>query len=430
MIKRNENPDKYIFDFFRPASLYLFIIILSLFSNIPVISQTTNLNYYIERATKINQTISENQKLLTTYNTRKELINSSLGKPKIFSTVNYLFAPTFGEYGYDSSITNGGLYSALVNLELPLFTGATSRAKMEEIINDRNSYKNNIIVAQHEINKGVTEQYIKAYQDYEQISTADETLRILDLQREVINAMINRGIGRLSDLKLLDVEYQTQIINKSQLENTFEKDLMDLNLMSGIPDTSIVMLEKPDIKLSVDKNYKSYFLQSYLLDSLRLVTEKNINESNYNPQISFFVNGGLNAVSYSEIWKKVGLSTGINMTFSIYDGNQKDMNNYLIDIRGQNIFSQKKYFLNQNEIRKKNILKELSKLQELLTQQEKQLDNYQSLLGIYREQFLSGEVSLMDYINVLKNYVTFKNDLIVNRNQQLSIINEYNYWNW
>ena len=408
MIKRNENPDKYIFDFFRPASLYLFIIILSLFSNIPVISQTTNLNYYIERATKINQTISENQKLLTTYNTRKELINSSLGKPKIFSTVNYLFAPTFGEYGYDSSITNGGLYSALVNLELPLFTGATSRAKMEEIINDRNSYKNNIIVAQHEINKDVTEQYIKAYQDYEQISTADETLRILDLQREVINAMINRGIGRLSDLKLLDVEYQTQIINKSQLENTFEKDLMDLNLMSGIPDTSIVMLEKPDIKLSVDKNYKSYFLQSYLLDSLRLVTEKNINESNYNPQISFFVNGGLNAVSYSEIWKKVGLSTGINMTFSIYDGNQKDMNNYLIDIRGQNIFSQKKYFLNQNEIRKKNILKELSKLQELLTQQEKQLDNYQSLLGIYREQFLSGEVSLMDYINVLKNYVTFK----------------------
>jgi outer membrane protein TolC len=430
MIKRNENPDKYIFDFFRPASLYLFIIILSLFSNIPVISQTTNLNYYIERATKINQTISENQKLLTTYNTRKELINSSLGKPKIFSTVNYLFAPTFGEYGYDSSITNGGLYSALVNLELPLFTGATSRAKMEEIINDRNSYKNNIIVAQHEINKDVTEQYIKAYQDYEQISTADETLRILDLQREVINAMINRGIGRLSDLKLLDVEYQTQIINKSQLENTFEKDLMDLNLMSGIPDTSIVMLEKPDIKLSVDKNYKSYFLQSYLLDSLRLVTEKNINESNYNPQISFFVNGGLNAVSYSEIWKKVGLSTGINMTFSIYDGNQKDMNNYLIDIRGQNIFSQKKYFLNQNEIRKKNILKELSKLQELLTQQEKQLDNYQSLLGIYREQFLSGEVSLMDYINVLKNYVTFKNDLIVNRNQQLSIINEYKYWNW
>ena len=110
MIKRNENPDKYIFDFFRPASLYLFIIILSLFSNIPVISQTTNLNYYIERATKINQTISENQKLLTTYNTRKELINSSLGKPKIFSTVNYLFAPTFGEYGYDSSITNGGLF--------------------------------------------------------------------------------------------------------------------------------------------------------------------------------------------------------------------------------------------------------------------------------------------------------------------------------
>ena len=313
---------------------------------------------------------------------------------------------------------------------MPLFTGYTSRAKIEEILNDQTSYKNNIIIAQHEINKNVTEQYIKTYQDFEQISTVDESLRILDLQREVIKAMIDRGIGRLSDLKLLDVENQTQIINKNQLENTYEKDLMDLNLMSGIRDTSIVMLEKPDIILTEDLNYKSAFLQSYLLDSLRLITEKSINESNYKPQISFFVNGGLNAVSYSDIWKKVGVSTGLNMTFSIYDGNQKDKSNYLIDIRGQNISNQKNYFLYQNDIRKKNILKELNKQKELLSQQEKQLENYQSLLELYRNQFVSGDVSLMDYVNVLKNYVVFKNDLIVNRNQQLTIINEYNYWNW
>ena len=81
MIKRNENPDNYIFYYFRPASLFIFTFILALFAKINVYSQTNNLNYYIDNATKINQTISENQKLLTTYDTRKKLINSSLGKP-------------------------------------------------------------------------------------------------------------------------------------------------------------------------------------------------------------------------------------------------------------------------------------------------------------------------------------------------------------
>jgi len=407
-----------------------FLVLLLLFFNGNLKSQTKNLEYYIDNAVKTSQSISENKKLMTTYNIRKELINSNLYKPRIFSTVNYLFAPSFGEYGYDSAVTNGGLYSALVNLELPLLNGFTSRTKLEEILNEQNTYKNNIITAEHEINKNVTEQYIKAYIDYEQISTADETIRILDLQREIINAMIDRGIGKLTDLKLLDVEYQTQIINKNQLEIAFEKDLMDLNLLTGIRDTSIIIPDKPDIKLTGDKNIKSYFLESYLLDSLKLITEKNINESNYKPQISFFVNGGLNAVNYTEIWKKVGISTGINMTFSLYDGNQKDLNNYLIDIRGQNISGQKNFFRYQNEIRKKNILKELSGQEKLLALQEKQLENYQSLLELYRNQFVSGEVSLLEYINILKSYVSFKNEIILNKNQQLLIINEYNYWNW
>ncbi|HEY5123671.1 MAG TPA: TolC family protein [Ignavibacteria bacterium] len=399
-------------------------------SKIDIYSQPKNLNYYIDNAIITNQVINENRKLITTFDIRKELINSSLNKPKIYSTVNYLFAPSFGEFGYDSAVTNGGLYSALVNLELPLFNGFTSRTKLQEALNEQNTYKNNIITTEHEIFKNVTDLYIKAYQDYEQISTADETLRILDLQREIINAMIERGIGKFSDLKLLDVEYQTQVINKNQLEMVFEKDLMDLNLIAGIRDTSTVELDKPDIKLAADKSLKSYFLESFLLDSLKLITEKDVNESNYKPQLSFFINGGLNAVNYTEIWKKVGMSTGINMTFSIYDGNQKELNNYLIDIRGQNISYQKNYFVYQNEIRKKNILKELSGQEKLLSQQEKQLENYQSLLELYRNLFVSGEVSLLEYINILKNYISFKNEIIINKNQQLIIINEYNYWNW
>ena len=393
-------------------------------------SQQKNLNYYIENAIKTNQVISENKKLMTTFDIRKEIISSSLNKPKIYSTVNYLFAPSFGEFGYDSSVTNGGLYSALVNLELPLFTGFASQSRIEEIRNDQSSYKNNIITTEHEIFKNVTDQYIKTFADYEQIAVIDETMKILDFQREILNAMIDRGIGKLSDLKFLDIEYQTQVINKNQILIAFEKDLMDLNLLAGLKDTTLNELEKPEINIAADKGSNSLFAETYLIDSLKLITEKNLNEANYRPQISFFINGGLNAVSYDEIWKKIGISTGLNLTFSIYDGHQKELNNYLIDIKGENLTNQKNNFLYQNGIRKKNILKELSNLEKLVTQQEKQLNNYASLLELYRTLFVSGEVSLLEYINVLKSYVSFKNDIIVNKNQQLLIINEYNYWNW
>ena len=393
-------------------------------------SQTRNLNYYIDNAIKTDPIINENKLLLTTHNIRKELVRSSVSKPRLFTTANYLFAPTFGEFGYDSAVTNGGLYSALLNFELPLFTGYTSDSKLEEIINEQNTFKNNIITSEHEITKNVTEQYIKTYRDKEQINSVNDVLNILDLQREIVKKLVDRSLAKISDLTLLDIEYQTQVINKKQFEINYETDLMDLNLLAGVKDTAIVELEPPGIKLTEDASKKSYFLKSYILDSLKFSTEKKLNESNYKPQLTFFVNGGLNAVSYTEMWKKIGVSTGINFLFSLYDGNQRGLNDQLIDIKTENITYQKNYFIYHNETRKQNILKELENQKNLLVEMEKQLVNYETLLNLYRNQFAAGEVSMMDYINILKSYISYKNEIILNRNQQLTIINEYNYWNW
>ncbi len=393
-------------------------------------SQTRNLKFYIDNAIKTSPVINENKLLLTTHNIRKELVRSGVSRPRLFTTANYLFAPTFGEFGYDSAVTNGGLYSALLNFELPLFTGYTSDSKLEDIANEQNIFTNNIIATEHEISKNVTEQYIKTYQDKEQINSANDVLNILDLQREIVKKLVDRSLAKISDLTLLDIEYQTQVINKKQFDINYERDLMELNLLAGIRDTAIVELEPPGIKLTEDASTKSYFLKSYILDSLKLSTEKKLNESNYKPQLTFFVNGGLNAVSYNEMWKKFGVSTGVNFIFSLYDGNQKDLNNQLINIKTENISYQKNYFIYQNETRKKNILKELKNQESLLAEMEKQLVNYETLLTLYRNQFAAGEVSMIDYINILKGYISYKNEIILNRNQQLTIINEYNYWNW
>jgi len=245
-----------------------------------------------------------------------------------------------------------------------------------------------------------------------------------------VKAMADRSIGKISDVTLLEIEYQSQIIAKSNLTQTLETDLMDLNLLAGINDTAIVVLEDPGIKLTSDVENKSNFLLTYTLDSLKIITEKKLNESNYKPQVALFINGGLNAVSYNEIWKKVGISTGFNITFDIYNGGQRDLNNKLADIKKVNLSNNKTMFLEQNSQRKRYLLKEIEGLNKLLEPLEKQLENYRLLLDLYRDEFVAGEVSLLDYINILKSYITFKNEIINNKNQQATIINEFNYWNW
>ena len=107
---------------FKSASS-IFALILIFTFHTDIFSQTKNLNYYVENAVKNSPVIKENTKLISTEALRKELIYSQYKKPHIFGTANYLFAPSFGEVGYDSAVTNGGLYSALINLEMPLFTG-------------------------------------------------------------------------------------------------------------------------------------------------------------------------------------------------------------------------------------------------------------------------------------------------------------------
>ncbi len=393
-------------------------------------AQTKNLRYYIDCAVNSDPVIQENTNLLNTGIISKELIYSQYKKPHIFGTANYLFAPAFGEYSYDSSITNGGLYSALINLEMPLFTGFSSSAKLEDINNDLTSYSNTILITRHEIEKNVTAQYYKVFQGQQQIAAIDEILKILDYQKEIVKAMADRSIGKISDVTLLEIEYQSQIIAKSNLTQTLETDLMDLNLLAGINDTAIVVLEDPGIKLTSDVENKSNFLLTYTLDSLKIITEKKLNESNYKPQVALFINGGLNAVSYNEIWKKVGISTGFNITFDIYNGGQRDLNNKLADIKKVNLSNNKTMFLEQNSQRKRYLLKEIEGLNKLLEPLEKQLENYRLLLDLYRDEFVAGEVSLLDYINILKSYITFKNEIINNKNQQATIINEFNYWNW
>ena len=61
---------------------------------------------------------------------------------------------------------------------------------------------------------------------------------------------------------------------------------------------------------------------------------------------------------------------------------------------------------------------------------ENQVAEYESVLSDYNKEMGVGQVSMLDYITVLRNKIqTEKDRLLLRTNKQL-VIAAYNYWNW
>ena len=84
----------------------------------------------------------------------------------------------------------------------------------------------------------------------------------------------------------------------------------------------------------------------------------------------------------------------------------------------------------QRNMRIKQCLSELGRYDEREKILDNQLAQYESVLSDYGREMDAGQVSVLDYITVLRNKIqTEKDRLLLRTNKQL-VIAAYNYWNW
>ena len=88
--------------------------------------------------------------------------------------------------------------------------------------------------------------------------------------------------------------------------------------ISGIEEEGDVKLQEITVEKSLE-NMNSKFLTSYYLDSLALAADLKISELKYKPDVSWFANGGMNAV-YLPSLNRLGFSTGITFSMVLSDG--------------------------------------------------------------------------------------------------------------
>ncbi len=420
------------------------VIFLILISEV-TFGQKRDLDFFIKSAYRHSPLIQKQANQDKIIDLDMEQFKRIYSAPSVNLNANVLFAPIISNdngktklelvssgankyYGYDLGASNGGQYQALISVNQPLFTKNHLAAQQDKANLLKEQYKNRIALSKLELQQTVTHQYILCLQSKKLIENAQKSMAVLDIQIKEMRPLVNAGILKYIDLKLLEIELQNSQIEQERLTTDYQNNLNALYLLCGISPEKSIDLQDIDLQISKPKPDQSVFEKQYQLDSLHIISEQKISNLKYLPQVNAFGDAGLNA-TYLPTPNRLGFSVGIGLTWNLFDGNQQKIKQQQDKIKLDNIEIDKNYFINQNAIRKQNLLQQMNSLDTQLDLLDKQLAEYQKLLALYQAEIKDGLVSILELKTLIKEINLKKQSKI---NIQLSkqiLINAYNYWN-
>ena len=409
-------------------------------------AQKRDLEFYITRAKEFSPLIMQAQNENKIVGLDLELMKSILSKPEINTDASVLFAPIISHdnnaykfefvsngatnyAGYDMALTDGGQYQAVVSLKQPLFTGSSFKTYSNKADIARQQNENRISLTSHELEKVISHQYILCLKAKESANISLELLKEFDDRILVMQKLVENAIFKVSDLMLMQIELDNYKLDYETYSADFRNNLSDLNALCGIRDTTKVDLQELNGQLNESNNTSSSFLKSYHLDSLNINADQSISDLKYKPQVNLFANAGLNAV-YVPAFNRFGLSTGLTFSWNIFDGYQQKIQKQKTGINLLTLDFEKQNFVTQQDIYKKSVLNQLDFLNQKSQLIDNQIAKYDQLLKAYRSQLSQGDISVMDFKNTEKDFLSKKMERAMLGLEKQALIISFNYWNY
>ena len=283
-------------------------------------------------------------------------------------------------------------------------------------------------LSETELKKTISNQYLTAYNSYSQIHFNQSVLKLLEGEFSTLKILVQKGIYQQTDYLNLSTSIQSQKISIKQSFIQFKNELATLNYICGINDTSSVELQYPTIKL--EKSFdvmNSLQMQQFRIDSLKNTNQKALIDLNYRPQLSAFADAGFGAVTPVNIPYNVGASIGLNFSMPLYDGKQRKLQYNKISIAEETRHYYKDFYQKQFSQQYIQLKEQLKLNDELIVDIKGQITNQEQLIGIYKTEIEKGLVRFLDFLTVVNNYVSTKNNLTMAEMNRLQIMNQLNY---
>ena len=331
--------------------------------------------------------------------------------------------------GHDLAITDGGNYQALVSVKQPLLSGSKYKVYENKADVSQRINSNNISLTIRELEQVVGYQYILCLKARQQADNNLELRNELNNQVQIMKTLVENAVYKQTDLMILQIEAQNYEAEYVAGMAEYKASLADLNQVCGIGDTTVVRLADISFDLTPESAGKSNFLTSYKLDSLNIIADLAISELKYKPQLDLFADAGLNA-AYLPYLKRTGLSTGFTLTWNLFDGHQRQIQKEKSVIDIQSIEFEKQNFMTVNKINRQKILDQISALEQRISLTERQSAQYDRLYEVFSDELSIGEVSVMDFKNLVKDIAFKKQEILQLRLEKQLLINSYNYLNY
>ncbi len=416
------------------------IILFSIIVSINSFAQKS-LDFYLNQAYQNNPSINEQQNFIRINSLQRDLDYAQTSGFQMYLSANYLFAPFFNDnkfivsvnpdpnaIGYDVGITNGGLYSAQFNIEKNIFNGGLTNALENQISIQQKQYKFNYELEKRNLQKQITDQYLTSYRSLMFYNLTKEILQNVEDQLGITGELVEKGYANSQSYLLLKIELRSQEMALKENFQQYKNDLLQLNSLCGIKDTQTVFIDSVSISRN-DLKTNFRFLEKFNLDSSATANQQILFETKYQPQVKIFFNTGLNAMELNGIQRKFGLSAGIDFQLPIFDGGQKNITRQQNEILLSSINNYKQYAATNIENQKQAALSSINLIQNNLVSINTQLNDYNELIRISKMQLNVGDISMIEYLSILKNYIDIRKTKIDKEiNLQLEI-NNFNYWN-
>ncbi len=409
--------------------------------------QEHSLSYYMEAAKRNSPLLNDYRNQMQMEQDELQRLKAMYRHSRLEVNGDYLFVPIVSKdggrtsfqwnahnatdyYGYDLGESSGFLHAG-VTWTQPLLGKSSYKVAQEQSRINTEIIRNHIRLEEHQLERTVTEQYLLCLLDQTQAAFADSVGAVLMRQEEIVGCLVKNGLTKESDLQLLAIEREANEELRLSSLQSYHTHLMDLNLLCSIEDTANVALANIGVKQRTPDLYdSSLFTEQYRLDSLNTVASLRSFNLQYKPRLDLFVNGGMQVSDYAGWYRHFGMSAGLTFRWTIFDGRQKRWKEHQAERQQQSIQAYKENAEYQRQMRIRQCLSELDKYDQRAVALERQLARYDEVLSAYAKEVEAGQMSVLDYITVLRNKIQAERDcLLLNTNRQL-VVATYNYWNY
>lgn len=394
-----------------------------------------NLDYYINTAWA-------NSPLLKDYNF--QIQNNRIDsqrlragyRPQVNAGTMGMYAPVTNKavatksWGYDAAITNIHTYNALVTVSQTLVGKENLNNQYVAIQLVNLGISNQGKITEQDLRRSITQQYITTYGDMLQINFNQEMLNLLKEEEAILKKLTEKSVYKQTDFLSFLVNLQQQELLIKQLHIQYQNDFATLNYIVGITDTAYTILENPSLNsIKLPLLEQTVFYQQFHIDSLKIVTNDRQVDFSYRPKMSFYTDGGYNSSFATTPYRNFGLSAGVTVTVPIYDGKQRKMLHQKNANAEKSRQAYRDFFSTQYQQQIAQLQQQLQQTQQLINQTNLQIKYAEGLIKAQRQQLVTGDVRVADYIIAISNYLNAKNIITQNTINKLQIQNQINYWN-